>query len=98
MEMVIKKISAYLKQDTNIAPLVIFRIAFGAMMFMSVCRFIFKGWVYNMYILPKMFFPYYGFEWVKPLPGPGMYIVFAILLLASAGIALGAFYRFSALI
>lgn len=51
-----------------------------------------------MYIMPKMFFPFFGFEWVKPLPGPGMYIVFGALLLASAGILLGAFYRFSSIL
>lgn len=48
-----------------------------------------------MYILPKLFFPYYGFEWIKPLPGVGMYLVFTLLLLASLGILFGAFYRFS---
>ena len=51
-----------------------------------------------MYILPKFFFPYYGFEWVKPLPGIGMYLVFALLLLASIGIITGALYRFSAIL
>lgn len=48
-----------------------------------------------MYILPKVFFPYYGFEWVKPFSPAGMYLVFAILLLCSLGIIFGAFYRFS---
>lgn len=98
MAMAIKSLHTYLRQPVNIAPLVIFRIAFGALMFLSISRFILKGWVYNMYILPKMFFPYYGFEWVKPFGGVGMYIVFALLLIASIGIILGSFYRISAIL
>jgi uncharacterized membrane protein YphA (DoxX/SURF4 family) len=95
---VIDLIRRIAEKKINIAPLVIFRIAFGALMFISITRFIAKGWVYNMYIMPKMFFPYYGFEWVKPLPGIGMYLVFVLLLLASLGILLGLFYRFSAVL
>jgi len=95
---VIKNISTYLKAEVSIAPLVVFRIAFGALMFISILRFILKGWVQSMYVVPKMFFPYYGFEWVKPLPEMGMYIVFALLLLTSLGIMLGALYRLSAVL
>jgi hypothetical protein len=95
---VIDRLKKYSNQKVNIAPLVIFRIAFGALMLLSISRFIFKGWVHSMYIMPKMFFPYYGFEWVKPLPGEGMYVVFAVLLVASLCIMLGAFYRLSALL
>jgi hypothetical protein len=98
MVTVTDRLLKYLKQPVNSAPLVIFRIAFGVLMFLSILRFILKGWVYNMYILPKMYFPYYGFEWVKPLGETGMYVVFFILLLASLGIMLGAFYRLSAIL
>lgn len=98
MAMETKRLSKYLNESISIAPLIIFRIAFGTLMFVSIARFMLKGWVYNMYILPKMFFPYYGFEWVKPMPALGMYVVFALLLLSSLGILVGAFYRFSAIL
>lgn len=94
----IKRAKTYLEENISIAPLVVFRIAFGALMFLSTLRFILKGWVHSMYIAPKMFFPYYGFEWVKPLPGVGMYIVFALLLIASLCVLLGLFYRHSAVL
>lgn len=96
--MAIERITARLKQNTSIAPLVVFRIAFGALMFISLIRFILKGWVYNMYILPKMYFPYYGFEWVKPFGAAGMYVVFGLLLLCSLAILCGLFYRLSAIL
>src|ERR1700741_1659593 len=89
------KFISWLKQPVNIAPLVMFRIAFGLLMIVSISRFIVKGWVEQMYILPKFFFPYFGFEWVQPLPGNMMYLVFGILPLASVGIMLGLFYSLS---
>jgi hypothetical protein len=98
MEMVTDRINKYLYKKVSIAPLVVFRIAFGALMLLSISRFIAKGWVHSMYILPKMYFPFYGFEWVKPLPAAGMYIVFGLLLIAALGILLGAFYRLSAIL
>lgn len=98
MVTVTDRIRTYLRTRVNIAPLVIFRIAFGTLMFISICRFMMKGWIYTMYIQPKMHFPYYGFEWVKALPPVGMYLVFAGLLLTSLGILTGLFYRLSALL
>ena len=88
----------YLVKEVSIAPLVVFRIAFGLLMFVSISRFIAKGWVHTMYVMPKMHFPYYGFEWIKALPESGMYLVFALLLISSLGIMLGAFYRISAIL
>ena len=85
-------------RSTSIAPLVIFRIIFGAMMFMGILRFISKGWVKDMYIDPSFYFGYLGFEWVKPLPENWMYLPFICLLLSSLGILLGAFYRISTIL
>jgi hypothetical protein len=96
--MEIKGLNKYLSARVSVAPLVIFRIAFGLLMLLSISRFMAKGWVESMYINPKMFFPSYGFEWIKPLGAQGMYFVFALMLLASLGIVLGAFYRFSAIL
>jgi hypothetical protein len=93
---VIKNIRTQLTQPVSAAPLAVFRIAFGVLMFASTLRFILKGWVDQMYILPKVYFSYFGFEWIQPLPGTGMYVVFALLLLASACITLGFLYRYAA--
>ncbi len=76
-------------------PLVIFRIAFGALMFVSVVRFVLRGWVNEFYIAPEFHFTYLGFGWVKPLPEPWIYGVFLAMALLAIGISLGLFYRFS---
>ncbi len=82
-----------LHRSESIAPLVVFRIIFGMMMALSTIRFLMKGWVSELYIQPKFFFTFYGFEWVKPLPGNLMYVVFAAVLLASLMVMIGWHYR-----
>jgi hypothetical protein len=81
--------------EVHIAPLAIFRLIFGAMMFAAVIRFIANGWVYTQYIQPTFFFPYYGFEWIKPLGSNSMYILFALMALSFFFVMLGLFYRIS---
>lgn len=88
----------YCTNQTSIAPLVIFRIIFGLMMFLGTLRFWCNGWIDALYVKPTHFFYYYGFEWVKPLSELGMYMVFLLLLITSIGIALGLFYRFASLL
>lgn len=83
----------YIQSPVSIAPLAVFRIVFGGILFVSTLRFIFKGWVYSQYIQPSLYFPYYGFEWVKPLPALGMYVVFGLMALSFLLITLGAYYK-----
>lgn len=90
------KIAFDFNREVSIAPLVIFRIIFGALALFASLRFILKGWVYDLYIAPKYFFGYYGFEWIKPLAGDWMYVPFFLMIIGSIGILFGFFYRFSA--
>ncbi len=83
------------KRQVSIAPLVVFRVAFGMLMFASTLRFILKGWVDQLYVAPKVFFPYYGFEWIKPLSAEGMYVVFIAMIVCALLIAAGFLYRYA---
>lgn len=80
----------------HIAPLVVLRIAFGAIMFVSTVRFLLKGWVEAFYIKPAFHFTFYGFDWVRPLGTVGMYVLFGAMLLAAVMITIGIFYRVAA--
>ena len=82
----------------DIASLAVFRAAFGAMMVWEVYRYFSKGWIARYYIDPDFHFTYYGFSWVKPWPGDGMYVHFAVLGLAAAGVMAGLFHRASAVV
>lgn len=85
-----------ISKHISIAPLIVFRIVFGILMLVSTIRFIYKGWVADLYITPKFYFTYYGFDWIKPLDENGMYLIFGILLLSSFLIIFGLFYRLGA--
>jgi hypothetical protein len=81
--------------QVRIEPLVWFRIIFGILLFFSTARFWYKGWIEDLFITPKFFFTFYGFEWVKPLQPDGMYILFTLLLISSLFITIGFLYRIS---
>lgn len=79
------------------AFLVFFRITFGAIMLWEVFRYFTNGWIYRYYIEPEIYFSYYGFSWIKPLPGDLMYLLFFALGISCAGIITGIYYRLSAI-
>ena len=85
----------YFQQLTPAAPLATFRLAFGLLVLASVVRFGAKGWIEELYLRPKFFFPYYGFEWVKPL-GPATYVLFGLCGVCAGLVALGWWYRWAA--
>ncbi len=89
--------SKYFNRQTDAAPLAVFRILFGLMMFGSIVRFWSYGWIDKLYIQPKFFFSYYGFEWIKPL-GEYTYLIFAICGIASIMVMLGYKYRLAIII
>lgn len=63
------------------------------MMLISTIRFAAMGWIYDLYIRPDYFFTFLGFDWVTPLGGTGMYVLFSIMGIAALGIMLGFYYR-----
>jgi hypothetical protein len=77
--------------DTRV--LAAYRIAFGAVMLYSTIRFAANGWIADFYIRPKYHFSYLGMGWVRPLPGDGMYWLFALMAVCAAGVMVGGLYR-----
>ena len=73
----------------------VFRIVFGLLGLAVVVRFAAHGWISRIYLEPAHHLSYYGFGWVQAWPGWGMYLHFALLGLASLGVALGFRYRLS---
>ncbi|MCB0164626.1 MAG: HTTM domain-containing protein [Anaerolineae bacterium] len=82
-----------LRQPVSILPLVVFRVLFGLLMLAGTIRFVANGWIEAFYLKPEFHFTYYGFAWVKPLPGVGLYLVFGLVAVAALFIALGFMYR-----
>src|SRR5687768_7328893 len=82
----------YFQKTTSAAPLAVFRIALGLLLFASIVRFWAKGWINELYILPKHYFPFYGFEFVKPL-GEYSYVLFLVCGIFALMVAAGYYYR-----
>ncbi len=80
----------------DIASLIFFRIAFGFLMVWEVWRYFHYGWIATYWIEPRFLFKYYGFSWVQPWPGNGLYIHWAALGVVALFIAVGFLYRVSA--
>ena len=88
---------SYFNDHTSSAPLAVFRLFFGFIMFVSILRFWLNGWIDKLYIQPSFFFSYYGFGWVTPL-GKYTYVIFIICAIAALMIMLGIKYRYSIII
>ncbi len=75
------------------SSLVVFRIGFGLILLLDVIRYWNNGWIAGQFIEPKFLFKFYGFSWVEPWGGDGMYVHFAFMGLMALLIMLGAAYR-----
>ncbi len=84
-----------LERPFSTKGLAAFRMAFGALMFVSVCRFAWYGWIDEFFVKPQFFFKYWGFSWVVPFGRTGMHVAFVALGALSVLVAVGAFYRAS---
>jgi hypothetical protein len=94
----IERVTDRLYVPVDASSLAFFRIMFGVIMLVECWRFYSNGWIEKYYIQPDLLFTYYGFEWVTPLPGNGMYWLFGVLALLSPCMLLGLFYRVATLL
>src|SRR5678816_1595564 len=78
------RLGAALFEPVDISFLVFFRIIFGGIMLWETYRYFSHGWIRRYFVETTVNFTYYGFSWVKPWPGSGMYVHFFVLGLAAA--------------
>lgn len=92
----LRNLIARLDKATPIAPLIVFRIVFGALMLGGVIRFAALGWIEDHFVHTRVQFKYFGFDWVELLPPAYMYGLHVAMGLGASGILLGYRYRLSA--
>ena len=85
-------------EPRDIRPLVFLRIAFGLILLADFAGHVVTGEVRSAYITPPFHFKYYGFEWVEPWGARGMYLHFYLVAAVALSVALGLFYRASAVL
>lgn len=85
----------HLFKSVDLTYLVYFRIAFGGLMLWEAIRYLASDRIYRYYIEPKYLFHFYNLDFIKPIEGNGMYMVFGFLGLCALLIAIGLFYRWA---
>ena len=85
-------------ERVDIRYVALLRIVIGIWFFVDYAGMLIIDRVGEAYVRAQMHFPFYGFEWVKPLPGWAMYAVFTIMTLCAVAIAIGYRYKLSVLI
>ena len=58
-------------------------------------RYFEHGWIPRYWIDPDFHFTFWGFDWVRPWPGDGMYWHWRAVALLGLFVAVGLFYRFA---
>ncbi|WP_108803574.1 HTTM domain-containing protein [Aquimarina sp. Aq107] len=91
------QLNEYLKKNTEAAPLAVFRIFFGLMMFVSIIRFWSYGWIDKLYVQPTFFFSYYGFDFIKPI-GSYTYLIFIVCAVSALLVMIGYKYRIAIIV
>ncbi len=92
----VERASAALVAPVDIASVAAFRLLFGVLLVVTVARYFSHGWIHAYFEAPKVFFPHYGFAWLRPLPAPWMRVVYGVMGLSAVGFATGTRFRLSA--
>ncbi len=87
----------FLFRHIDNSSLVVFRIFFGALIFLESVGAIFTGWLRRTLIEPQFTFNFIGFDWLQPLPGKWMYVYYIVMGLMGIFVMLGYKYKISML-
>ena len=82
-------------EEVDNAPIVLFRMFFGFLLFAESLGAIVTGWVDKTLIDPQFTFNLIGFDWIQPLPGYGMYYYYGLMALCGIAVMIGFYYRIS---
>ena len=85
-------------RPAHIASLAFFRICFGFLLIYEVTRYFKYGWIKRNYIDPDYHFSYFGWDWIQPFGGNGMYCLFFVLGFLAFCISIGFLYRISTIL
>ncbi|MEM1008745.1 MAG: HTTM domain-containing protein [Myxococcota bacterium] len=69
------------------------RIFFGGLLCFLVLRFFLYGWIDQLYIRPRLLFPYEGFFWLPRPSSKTIYMLFTVMGICAFAIMLGFLYR-----
>ena len=92
-----RRLRLNLGRPIDIAGLAYFRIVFGAVMAWEMWRYLDAGWVERYYTGREIYFKYWPFTFVEPLPDGWLVLVFWLVAATGIFVCIGLFYRLSAI-
>jgi vitamin K-dependent gamma-carboxylase len=87
------RIVAHLSEAVSIQSLVALRILFGAILVWDCWRYIRYDRIHRYYVEPDWTFPYFGLEFIRPLPDPYIHYAWALVGVFAVLVMVGLFYR-----
>lgn len=73
-----------------------FRAGLGLLLACAILRYFLHGWIDSQFLAPTVFFPLFGWDWLRPAPDLAMHALFALLLVAALLLAAGIRHRLAA--
>jgi len=90
------RLTNWLFAPVDNSPLVVFRVLFGLLLVAESTGAILTGWVKETFLDPSYHFPFLWVNWLRPLPGYGMYAYYGVLAALGGMVAAGWYYRLAA--
>jgi hypothetical protein len=87
------RLTHVLSERVDNAPLILFRILFGALMFFEGSGAILTGWAKSTFVDVSFTINFIGFDFLQVLTGPQIYAVYSAIALLGIAIMLGWRYR-----
>lgn len=97
LEIMLSRWDRFLFERVDNSALVLFRMLYGVILASEAFGSIALGAVYDLFIAPQFTFTFIGFEFLEPLPGNGMYVLYSLMGLAGIFICIGFKYRWAML-
>jgi vitamin K-dependent gamma-carboxylase len=91
-------LTSLLHQANDNTALIIFRVAFGWIIFIEAIGGILIGWTGRILVAPSFHFTFIGFDFLQALQGEVFYLIYLLMALSGVGIAIGYYYRMSAIL
>ncbi len=87
------KLDRWLFKQVDNSALVLFRIIFGGLLAAEAFGSMATGMVRRQFIEPEFTFTFIGFEFLEPLPGNWMYVLYSVMGVAGLLVMVGYKYR-----
>ena len=87
------RIVTHLSEPVSIQSLVALRVLFGAILVWDCWRYIRYDRIYRYYVEPDWTFPYFGLDFIRPLPEPFIHGVWLLVGVFAFLVMVGLFYR-----